>query len=242
MKICTVIGARPQFIKASALSALIEKDPGLTEVLIHTGQHSDSNLSAVFFEELGIPEPEYNLGLTGLSHAVMTGRMMEQMENILVREKPDAVVLYGDTNSTLAGALAASKLHIPVAHIEAGLRSYNRAMPEELNRIITDRLSQFLFTPSENASANLGKEGMGDEATIRNVGDIMYDVFLNLKVSKDKAMRLPEPFPRKGENFGLLTLHRQENTDNPKVLTEIIRALNDVNNHSLPLICPMHPR
>lgn len=184
MKICTVIGARPQFIKASALSREIRKREEVKEILIHTGQHFDREMSDVFFAELDIPAPAYNLGISGLPHGAMTGRMTEELEKVFLRERPDVIVLYGDTNSTLAGALAGSKLHIPIAHIEAGLRSGNMQMPEEINRILTDRLSTWLFTPSNSSNNNLTREGIpfaGQKVEV--VGDIMYDVFLNVKKS-----------------------------------------------------------
>ena len=185
LKIATIIGARPQFIKAAVLSNKIAQCEGLNEIIIHTGQHFDKKMSTVFFEEMGIPQPDYNLDINGVGHGAMTGRMLEGIEKILLDEKPDFVVVYGDTNSTLAGALAASKLHIPIAHIEAGLRSFNMNMPEEINRILTDRVSQFLFCPSNTAVNNLKKEGFAHfDNQILNVGDIMYDsaIFLVIKL------------------------------------------------------------
>ena len=174
MKIVTILGARPQFIKAGALSNVFKLSSGIVEVIIHTGQHYDPNMSDVFFDELGIPRPKYNLDINGVSHGEMTGRMLIEIEKILIAEKPDVVLVYGDTNSTLAGSLAAAKLHIPVAHVEAGLRSHNKAMPEEINRVLTDHVSKWLFAPSEDAVAQLLSEGIGREK-ITNVGDIMYD-------------------------------------------------------------------
>ena len=179
MKILTVLGARPQFIKASVVSHAIAATPGLAEVLVHTGQHFDANMSDVFFAELGMNKPDYFLDIHGGTHGAMTGRMLEAVEKVLLQEKPDAVLVYGDTNSTLAGALAAAKLHIPVAHVEAGLRSFNMAMPEEVNRILTDRISRWLFTPTQAATANLQREGYAADS-IMEVGDVMYDVALHL--------------------------------------------------------------
>ncbi len=178
LKILTVVGARPQLIKAAALGRAIKKRTEMQEVLVHTGQHFDENMSDVFFEQLEIQPPKYNLNIHSLSHGAMTGRMLEEIEKILVIEKPDWVLVYGDTNSTLAGALAASKLHIPIAHVEAGLRSFNKKMPEEINRILTDRISDALFCPTQTAMTNLKNEGTGSSVFVKNVGDVMYDVSL----------------------------------------------------------------
>jgi len=183
MKIITIIGARPQFIKAAPVSRAIAEHNNLTEVIIHTGQHFDANMSDVFFKELNIPKPDYNLGISSASHGAMTGRMLEKIEEILIKEKPDRVLVYGDTNSTLAGALASAKLHIPVAHVEAGLRSFNREMPEEINRVLTDHISTTLFCPTQNAVDNLQVEGIISSAkelprTVALVGDTMYDAVL----------------------------------------------------------------
>jgi len=179
MKIVTVIGARPQFIKASALSKLIGKQKNVNEIIIHTGQHYDHEMSSIFFKELNISKPKYNLNIKSKYHGAMTGKMMEGIEKILLKEKPDYTLVYGDTNSTLAGALASKKLNIPVIHIEAGLRSYNKKMPEEINRVLTDHCSDILFTPSKLASQNLKNEGI-HQNSISNVGDIMYDIFLSV--------------------------------------------------------------
>ena len=192
MKIVTIIGARPQFIKAAVVSRAVadinesNRAPHITEVIVHTGQHYDANMSEVFFQEMHIPDPNYHLEIGGGSHGAMTGRMLEKIEEVLLAEKPDAVMVYGDTNSTLAGALAAVKLHIPVAHVEAGLRSYNRRMPEEINRIVTDRVAEWLFCPCEEAVRNLMNEGhaqhLGNRnVVIENVGDVMYDAVLYYK-------------------------------------------------------------
>src|SRR5690554_1743213 len=178
MKVVTVVGARPQFVKAAVVSRAFKKS-GIEEKIIHTGQHFDSNMSAVFFEEMQIPKPEFNLDIHGVNHGAMTGRMLEKIEEILLLEKPDVVLVYGDTNSTLAGALAAQKIHIPVAHVEAGLRSFNMQMPEEVNRILTDRISSVLYIPTEQAKKNLEAEGYGNfDIHIENVGDVMYDAAL----------------------------------------------------------------
>src|SRR6056297_2993907 len=177
-KILTIVGARPQFVKAAALSRALKKHK-ITEVLVHTGQHFDENMAEIFFREMEIPVPKYNLGINSLGHGAMTGRMLEEIEQVLIAEKPSAVVVFGDTNSTLAGALAASKLHIPVAHVEAGLRSFNMRMPEEINRILTDRISNWLFCPTETAVKNLHLEGFEKfDVKIENIGDVMYDVAL----------------------------------------------------------------
>ncbi len=179
-KVLTIVGARPQFIKAAAVSRTIAKVPDrLTEVMVHTGQHFDNNMSAVFFNELEIPAPAHNLEISSGTHGSMTGRMLVAVEQVMLAEKPDWVLIYGDTNSTLAGALAAAKLHIPVAHVEAGLRSFNLRMPEEVNRVLSDRVSALLLCPTEEAVANLGREGI--TAGVFNVGDVMYDVALHMR-------------------------------------------------------------
>ena len=187
-KILTIVGARPQFVKAAALSRAVKKS-GLKEILVHTGQHFDENMAEIFFRQMEIPQPDYNLGINSLSHGAMTGRMLEEIEKVIIVEKPSVVVVFGDTNSTLAGALAAAKLHVPVAHIEAGLRSFNMKMPEEINRILTDRISSYLFCPTEIAIKNLEKEGFANfDISISNTGDVMYDVALYYsKFSADKS-------------------------------------------------------
>ena len=244
MKIVTVVGARPQFIKASALSRAIANsnikraaDP-IKEVIVHTGQHFDQNMSDVFFHELDIPKPDYNLGINSKTHGAMTGRMLEKIEEILLQEQPERVIVYGDTNSTLAGSLAAAKLLVPVAHVEAGLRSFNMKMPEEINRILSDRLSDLLFCPTETAVKNLSNEGI--HAGVFNVGDVMYDVSLFLR---DRAL---EAFPldtwgltEKG--YVLCTVHRQENTDNRARLENIFRALQEIS-RTTEVLLPLHPR
>lgn len=239
-KIVTVIGARPQFIKASAVSRALQATSRLSEVMIHTGQHFDSNMSEVFFAELSMPVPKYNLGVHGGLHGAMTGQMLEGVERILIDEKPDAVLVYGDTNSTLAGALAAVKLHIPVAHVEAGLRSFNMRMPEEVNRILTDRVSKWLFTPTEAAVQHLRSEGVASDRIIP-VGDVMYDVALHFG---SRVSGTDGPLARLGLLSGryvLATVHRAENTDDPKRIKTIVAAMEQTAK-TLPVIWPVHPR
>ena len=240
MKILTVIGARPQFIKASVVSAAIEKTAGLSEEIIHTGQHFDANMSNIFFDQLGIPKPHYQLDINSGSHGSMTGRMLEAIEKICLESKPDRLMVYGDTNSTLAGALAASKLHIPVAHIEAGLRSFNMRMPEEINRILTDQVSDILFCPTETAVKNLKNEGFESKPVqVLNVGDVMQDssmFFAERAVKGDVLKAVPE------SSFIVATLHRAENTDDPVRLKAIVDALNYIHKNILPVVLPLHPR
>ncbi|WP_218955152.1 MULTISPECIES: non-hydrolyzing UDP-N-acetylglucosamine 2-epimerase [unclassified Acinetobacter] len=240
MKILTVIGARPQFIKASVVSAAIEKTAGLSEEIIHTGQHFDANMSNIFFDQLGIPKPHYQLDINSGSHGSMTGRMLEAIEKICLESKPDRLMVYGDTNSTLAGALAASKLHIPVAHIEAGLRSFNMRMPEEINRILTDQVSDILFCPTETAVKNLKNEGFeAKPVQVLNVGDVMQDssIFFAERAVKGEALAgVPDA------DFIVATLHRAENTDDPVRLKSIVDALNYIHNNILPVVLPLHPR
>lgn len=241
MKIVTVLGARPQFIKAATVSRAF-REQGVEEVIIHTGQHFDKNMSEVFFNEMEIPHPHYNLEISGLNHGAMTGRMLEQVENVLLKEKPDCVLVYGDTNSTLAGALAAAKLHIPVAHVEAGLRSFEMKMPEEINRILTDRISSYLFCPTATAVENLKKEGF---ATFNNeivqCGDVMYDAVLYYKQKVKEKSTILSLLDINDKPFTLATLHRAENTDNIQRLSAICAALNHINKTSR-IILPLHPR
>ena len=240
MKILTVIGARPQFIKASVVSAAIQKSSGLQEKIIHTGQHFDENMSNIFFDQLGIPKPDYQLDINSGSHGVMTGRMLEAIEKICLEEKPDRLMVYGDTNSTLAGALAASKLHIPVAHIEAGLRSFNMRMPEEINRILTDQVSDILFCPTDTAVKNLKNEGFNTKPVkVLNVGDVMQDSSMFFAERAVKSAVL-DHIPETG--FIVATLHRAENTDVPERLKAIVEALNYIHNHIQPVVLPLHPR
>lgn len=241
MKILTIIGARPQFVKASAVSRAINNSGNAKEIIVHTGQHFDPNMSKVFFDEMQIPEPHYNLDINGLGHGAMTGKMIEQIEEILLIEKPDWVLVYGDTNSTLAGAIAASKLNIRIAHVEAGLRSFNMKMPEEINRILTDRVSDVLFCPTSSALSNLSEEGypnissVGKEQFILNVGDVMQDSALYYK---DYAIK---PNMALSEDYVLATVHRAENTDDKSRLAGIFNALNDIAK-TKQVVLPLHPR
>ncbi len=241
IKIITIVGARPQFIKAAAVSRAIRSDFAhqIVEVLVHTGQHYDENMSRVFFEELDIPHPKYNLEISGGAHGAMTGRMLEAVEKVLLEEIPDWVLIYGDTNSTLAGALAAAKLHIPVAHVEAGLRSFNMRMPEEINRIVADRLSTLLFCPTDAAISNLEKEGVS--AGVENVGDVMYDVALFYREQANRQSTVLKTMGLADCAFALATCHRAENTDDPNRLGGIVAALADISD-TLPVVFPIHPR
>jgi len=240
MKIVTILGARPQFVKAAAVSRAISGRSSLNEVIVHTGQHYDDNMSDIFFKEMNIPTPKYNLGVHGSSHSVMTGKMMEGIETVLLSESPDWVLVYGDTNSTLAAALTASKLHMQVAHIEAGLRSFNMRMPEEVNRIVTDRLSNLLFCPTEAAVKNLRKEGFPHlSERIVLSGDVMQDAAMYYsKMSASKSDILER---LSLGDFLLATVHRQENTDDELRLRDIISALNELNS-SVKVVMPVHPR
>jgi len=267
MKIVTVIGARPQFIKAATVSRAIhnhnqslaagfssldnqkletKNQKLITELIVHTGQHFDSNMSDIFFEQMQIPKPDYNLDINGLSHGAMTGQMLEKIEAVLLKEKPDWVLVYGDTNSTLAGALAAAKLHIKVAHVEAGLRSFNMAMPEEINRILTDKISNILFCPTETAIKNLKNEGFNHQPStinhqqVLNVGDVMQDAALfykDLAVKPDSTIN----YQLSTINYVLCTLHRAENTDDPARLRSIFAALDEISEDT-PVVLPLHPR
>ncbi len=239
-KIVTIVGARPQFIKAAAVSRRIAYRDDLTEVLVHTGQHFDANMSSVFFQQMVIPAPRHHLGINSLTHAAMTAQMMLKLEPLLTVEKPGLVMVYGDTNSTLAGALSAAGLQIPVAHVEAGLRSFNRAMPEELNRTVTDRLSTLLFCPTDTAVANLRAEGMERAGTrIVQCGDVMLDAARYYGAMSAKHSDI---IKRLGlTRFALATLHRAENTDTTERLTAILTALEQIH-RDLPLVLPIHPR
>ena len=241
LKIITVVGARPQFIKAAAVSRAISSQFSnqIEEKIIHTGQHFDENMSQVFFDELGIPKPHYNLAVSGGSHGAMTGKMLDSIEQVLLKEKPDWLLIYGDTNSTLAGALAASKLHIPIAHVEAGLRSFNMRMPEEVNRIVSDRISTLLFCPTETAVENLKIEGI--TRGVHNVGDVMYDVALFYKEKANAQSSVLERLKLAPKNFALATCHRAENTDDLLRLKEILAALAEISSHCK-VIFPLHPR
>jgi UDP-GlcNAc3NAcA epimerase len=240
LKIFTVIGARPQFIKAIALSRAIAGRDGMSEVLLHTGQHYDDNMSAVFFRDLGLPDPKYHLDLGGGSHAHMTGRQLAAIEDALVAEKPDLCLVYGDTNSTLAGSLAAAKLHVPVAHVEAGLRSFNRRMPEEINRVMSDHLATWLFAPTETAVRNLAAEGIADQR-VHLVGDVMYDVARLVIDHPERRTGILRNLNIEPHGYAIATLHRQENTDDPARLTAILTTLAELA-RSIPVVLPMHPR
>jgi UDP-GlcNAc3NAcA epimerase len=264
MKIVTIVGARPQFIKAGAISRAIQEfnrrsqirryeKKQIQGILVHTGQHYDYLMDKVFFEELELPKPDYHLGVGSGSHAKQTGTMLERIEPILQKENPKVILVYGDTNSTLAGALVAAKLNIPVAHVEAGLRSYNQNMPEEINRLLTDHLSTLLFCPTDQAVRNLSKEGVkdGSRRIVKNVGDVMYDSILYYsKLAEKKSLILKDLnlFTAKTLNskpiihsYYLATLHRAENTDDCKKLKSIFEALNEIGGKN-PVILPLHPR
>ncbi len=241
MKIVTVLGARPQFVKAATVSRALTKS-GIDEVIVHTGQHHDQNMSQVFFDEMEIPTPHYNLEIQGLNHGAMTGRMLEKIEEVLVKEKPDYVLVYGDTNSTLAGALAAIKLHIPVAHVEAGLRSFEMKMPEEVNRILTDRISKVLFCPTQTAINNLQNEGYKNiDCEIVLAGDVMYDAVLHYRQKIKTHSTIIQKENLTDKPFVLVTIHRAENTNDPKRLTEICEALNEIQKEQQ-VVLPLHPR
>lgn len=236
MKIVTIIGARPQFIKAAVVSRVFATSKTVEEILVHTGQHFDTNMSDVFFEEMCIPKPHYNLNINGLGHGAMTGQMLGKIEEVLLKEQPDWVLVYGDTNSTIAGALAAKKLHIKVAHVEAGLRSFNMNMPEEINRILTDRISDILFCPTDKAVENLDNEGYNNiKCEIVKNGDVMQDAALfYVDKCRKPAVELPS-------SFVLCTVHRAENTDDPKRLKDIFAALENISD-KCKVILPLHPR
>ena len=238
MQIATVIGARPQFVKASVVSRALKKTLMANEVLIHTGQHYDANMSQVFFEQLDIPVPSYNLGVGGGTHGQNTGRMIEELEAVLIKEKPDCLLVYGDTDSTLAGAIAASKLQIPVAHIEAGLRSFNRRMPEEINRVLTDHVANLLFTPTVLATQNLINEGISIN-TIKQVGDVMYDAALYFAAIAEEKSIILKKIGVKPKSYILTTVHRAENTDDPVRLKAILEGLSTSRSN---IVWPMHPR
>jgi UDP-GlcNAc3NAcA epimerase len=241
MKIITIIGARPQFIKAAALSRELKKHKRFNEIIVHTGQHFDKNMSDIFFREMEIPKPAYHLDVNNLSHSAMTGLMLKKIEQVLISEKPDLVLVYGDTNSTLAGALAASKLKIQLAHVEAGLRSFNMGMPEEINRIVTDRISNLLFCPTDTAVKNLRDEGFMKfkNCLVLKSGDVMQDAALYY--SKKAAQKSNIIRDLKLNDFVLCTLHRAENTDDVNRFQSIVKALNAVNK-KMRVVLPLHPR
>jgi len=237
MKVMTVVGARPQFIKAAAVSRAVAGRGDLEEVIVHTGQHFDENMSRVFFEELAIPEPAVNLGIAGGGHGEMTGRMLAALEPTILEHRPDVVVVHGDTNSTLAGALAAVKLHVPVAHVEAGLRSLNRRMPEEINRIVADHVADLLFCPTQTAVENLRREGV--RRGVHLTGDVMFDSALHYGRLARERVDLGERFGLAPGQFYLATVHRAENTDEPARLAGILEGLERAER---PVVLPLHPR
>jgi UDP-GlcNAc3NAcA epimerase len=240
MKLVAVVGARPQFIKAATVSRAIRTcgNPDIKEQILHTGQHFDHNMSRVFFDQLDISQPHYNLGIANLPHGAMTGRMTEGIERVLLEDRPDWVLVYGDTNSTLAGALAAVKLQIPVAHVEAGMRSFNMRAPEEVNRVLTDRVSQLLFCSTDTAVDNLRRDGLTEG--VQQVGDVMYDATLYYQ----EVARLKYSLATFGVEpgcYALCTIHRAENTEDPRRLQGILEAINTIAD-STPLVLPLHPR
>ena len=240
MKIVTIIGARPQFVKAAVVSREFAKHNSIQEIIVHTGQHFDKNMSDVFFDEMEIPKPDYNLEINSLSHGAMTGRMLEEIEKVLIKEQPNYVMVYGDTNSTIAGALAAKKLHIKVAHVEAGLRSFNIEMPEEVNRILTDRISNALFCPTQTAIDNLEKEGgKNSYGEIVMSGDVMQDAAMFYAEKAKEKNTISKEILNK--DFILCTLHRAENTDSKEKLTDIVNALNEIQK-TTNIVLPLHPR
>lgn len=241
-KIITVLGARPQFVKAAVLSRIISEKCEFEEVIVHTGQHYDNNMSEVFFKEMEIPKPKYNLDINGLGHGAMTGQMLEKIEKVLLDEKPDAIVIYGDTNSTIAGALAAKKLDIKVVHIEAGLRSFNMRMPEEVNRILTDRISDLLLCPTDTAIQNLKNEGFDNiDTEVVKCGDIMKDAVEFYSQTSSEKSDLLDVLNLKNSNFVLATIHRQENTDDLEKLKSIFKGLECIAKE-IQVVLPLHPR
>jgi UDP-GlcNAc3NAcA epimerase len=238
-RLLTVVGARPQFIKAAAFSRALAAEPGVEELLVHTGQHFDDNMSGVFFRELGIPAPRRSLDIHGGGHGQMTGRMLEALEQVMLEEQPDAVLVYGDTNSTLAAALAAVKLHIPLVHIEAGLRSHNRAMPEEINRVMTDHAADLLLAPTRTAIENLAREGLASRA--RLVGDVMYDATLHAIAEGRRSSTIIERLGLTGEAYAVATVHRAENTDDEGRLAHIVGYLREAAK-GRKVVFPVHPR
>ncbi len=241
-KIVTVLGARPQFVKAAVLSRIINKYKKVKEVIVHTGQHYDANMSQVFFDEMEIPAPKYHLNINGLQHGAMTGQMLEQIEKVLLAENPDAVVVYGDTNSTLAGALAAKKLDIKVIHVEAGLRSFNMKMPEEINRILTDRISDLLLCPTDTAISNLQIEGFDKmDTTLVKSGDIMKDAVSYYSLISSEKSHIIKKLNLEVNQFVLTTIHRQENTDDLTRLAAIFKGFSMLSNQ-IKIVLPVHPR
>lgn len=240
MKVCSVVGARPQFVKAGVVARALRDVGGTHEVMIHTGQHYDRNMSAVFFDELDLPHPKYNLGVGSATHGVQTAKMLVGLEEIFVAEQPDVVVVFGDTNSTLAAAISASKLHLPVAHVEAGLRSFNRSMPEEINRLVADTVSDLLFAPSEHARAQLLSEGHSD-ARVLVSGDVMFDATLLAAERARDVSDVQHRLKIEADQYFLATFHRAENTDDPARLRAIAHTLLELANVA-PVVLPLHPR
>jgi len=256
MKVLTVVGARPQFVKAAvvsrAIAAMSREGAAIDEIIVHTGQHYDANMSEVFFEEMRIPRPQHNLDIHEGTHGAMTGRMLERLEAVMAGEKPDVVLVYGDTNSTLAGAIAAAKLDLPLAHVEAGLRSFRRDMPEEINRMVTDQMSQWLFCPTATAVVNLAAEGFptpegeGGARTFRGsrvrlVGDVMLDAVRYYRKTATPGPVVTEVLRSTGGRFALATVHRAENTDDPVRLEAIVGGLEQIA-REIPVVFPVHPR
>lgn len=245
MKLVSIVGARPQFVKLAPLSRSFERhnslgDDTVEHIIVHTGQHYDADMSEIFFEELSIPHPTINLGVGSGHHGRQTGEMLEKIERVLLEKRADMVVVYGDTNSSLAGALAAAKLHVPVAHIEAGLRSYNRLMPEEINRVVADHVSDLLLAPTPTAVENLKSEGLSNHTVF--TGDIMYDALLFNRELAKKTSNVVERLKLEPGNYGLVTIHRAENTDNEENLCSLVTAFNRIAEKTLPLVFPVHPR
>ncbi len=241
-KVLTVIGTRPQFIKAAAVSRAINEHGGIKEILLHTGQHYDDVMSDIFFREMDIPKPDYHFSINTSTHATMTAQMLEGIEQAIIKEKPDKILVYGDTNSTLAGALAASKLHMPVSHVEAGLRSFNMDMPEEVNRILTDRVSTQLFCPTEAAMQNLQNEGLATtDKTVVNTGDVMYDAALYYAKQASQRSTILQQLGISHDKYLLATVHRAENADDKERLTKIVNAINTLAKQYT-VVLPLHPR
>ncbi|MCZ8109097.1 MAG: UDP-N-acetylglucosamine 2-epimerase (non-hydrolyzing) [Burkholderiales bacterium] len=239
VRILTVVGARPQFIKAAAVSRAIRETEGIDEIMVHTGQHFDADMSDVFFDELDIPAPAHRLDIHGGGHGEMTGRMMQALEPVVIAEKPDWVMVYGDTNSTLAGALVAAKLHVPVAHVEAGLRSFNRRMPEEINRVLTDHVATLLFCPTVIAVDNLAAEGI--RSGVHHIGDVMYDATLFAVSRAEGRSTIRAAMGLAAKSYAVATVHRAENTDDPAQLAAVVSFLRE-QAVGLPVVLPLHPR